>query len=735
MKSDVMRNFLSGSRFSSKLVWMVIVMSLPVLVVASILVIYLNRDIEFANGELIGVECFEGVRAAYQPAAEHRRAAVEYLGNPEASRTRLTTLQTQVEQTLEQLDRAQAKFGKNPNTTERMATLKADWAGIRKAFEASTPAKPEDVVEAHDDFLGALSTMMTKSADQSKLTLDPEYAPYALMSLPQKLITTLTLVGEAELNARGVLGAKRPANEEERATYQRLLGRFDANKTDLTDNWDIVATQNAAVAETLKISYQKVLGGPEEFQKLLAATVYSTDAAARARLTPEKLAAAYDGTTRAGYEYLDADHPALRKLLTERVTRIRTYIYVSIGAILAGFSLVVLLVFSIVRNITKQISSIANVFDRISEGNYNDRVAVTSRDELGQIATGINRTLDNTVKLISSRDERDELQKSVMRLLEEISGVADGDLTKQAEVTADVTGAIADSFNLMIEQLRGLVGNVQDASVKVNASAVEIFTTANSIAEGSQSQADQILTTTERVDEMTVSIQQVSENAAQSAKVAEQALSTAKEGSENVQNTIDGMNRIRDQVQETSKRIKRLGESSQQIGEIVQLIDDIADRTSILALNASIQAAMAGEAGRGFAVVAEEVERLAERSTSATRKIASLVKSIQIETNEAVTAMEESTREVVDGSRLANRAGQSLNRIETVSQRLAELISSISSTSSLQAKASEGISRSMNQISKVTQSSVSGTKGAAIAATDLTELVGELRQSVSSFRL
>jgi twitching motility protein PilJ len=212
-------------------------------------------------------------------------------------------------------------------------------------------------------------------------------------------------------------------------------------------------------------------------------------------------------------------------------------------------------------------------------------------------------------------------------------------------------------------------------------------------------------------------------------------LANARQGADAVNNTIEGMNRIRDQVQETAKRIKRLGESSQQIGEIVQLIDDIADRTSILALNASIQAAMAGEAGRGFAVVAEEVERLAERSTNATKKIAGLVKAIQSETNEAVTAMEEGTREVVEGSKLANQAGQALSEIQNVSGRLAELIQSISQASRQQARVSESVAKSMTQISEVTQQTAAGNKQAAVSVNSLASLADELRSSVSTFRL
>jgi twitching motility protein PilJ len=327
------------------------------------------------------------------------------------------------------------------------------------------------------------------------------------------------------------------------------------------------------------------------------------------------------------------------------------------------------------------------------------------------------------------------LQESITKLLEEVSGVAEGDLTREAEVTADVTGAIADSFNYMIEQLREIISTVQGATLQVTSSANQIQETATNLVEGSDAQAQQIVQTTAALDQMAARIQQVSHNAGSSSEVARQALANARHGTEAVHNTIQGMNRIRDQVQETAKRIKRLGESSQEIGQIIQLIDDIADRTSILALNASIQAAMAGESGRGFAVVAEEVERLAVRSTEATKKIATLVKTIQGETNEAVAAMEKGIHEVVEGSKLANQAGQALGEIEGVSNKLAELIESITQTAKEQARSSEELVKAMGEISQITQETATGTRQTAESVTGLAALADDLRSSLSTFRL
>jgi len=405
------------------------------------------------------------------------------------------------------------------------------------------------------------------------------------------------------------------------------------------------------------------------------------------------------------------------------------------GVVLAATVIVVIVAIIVSGGLTAQIDKISELFAMVGMGDFEARAEVVSRDELGEMAFSLNAMLDNTLTLIQSSEEREQMQDSIMKLLGEIGGVADRDLTVEAEVTADMTGAIADSFNMMIEQLRDVISDVQDTTLQVSASANEVQATTEHLAVGSEEQAAQIVDTSAAIDEMAVSIQQVSENAALSATVGEQAVNNAQQGSSAVQETVDGMNRIREQVQETSKRIKRLGESSQEIGEIVQLISDIADRTSILALNASIQAAMAGDAGRGFAVVAEEVERLAERSTEATKQIDTLIRAIQNETYEAVAAMETMTNEVVEGSDLAHNAGTALEEIETVSTRLGELIQSISLASKQQARGSETIARSMNEIAEVTQQTAAGTKQAAVSINNLSMLADDLRGSVSTFKL
>jgi twitching motility protein PilJ len=326
-------------------------------------------------------------------------------------------------------------------------------------------------------------------------------------------------------------------------------------------------------------------------------------------------------------------------------------------------------------------------------------------------------------------------QEAIMRLLDEMGSLAEGDLTVKTTVTEDITGAIADSVNYAIDELRTLVTTINETSEQVSSSAQETQTTARHLAESAQHQAQRISTATTAINQIASLMDTVSKDSAESADVAERSVKIASRGAEVVRETISGMDSIRDQIQETSKRIKRLGESSQEIGSIVELINDIAEQTNILALNAAIQAASAGEAGRGFAVVADEVQRLAERSASATKRIETLVQTIQSDTNEAVNSMEQTTAEVVAGARLAEDAGSALGDIERVSHDLSALIQNISTAARQQSTAASDISVSMNAIQEITSQTSQGASQTADSIGYLAQLASDLRRSVAHFKL
>ena len=360
-------------------------------------------------------------------------------------------------------------------------------------------------------------------------------------------------------------------------------------------------------------------------------------------------------------------------------------------------------------------------------------LAVTSILLIAVVAVAMVRYTHRRLQEQASQNERN--QTAILQLLDELADLAEGDLTVHASVTENFTGAIADSINFAIDQMRGLVSNIKQVSVQVSKAASETLDTARDLEQAAEAQASEIGGATNEISEMAASIDLVSGHASESAAVANRAVDIASNGSQVVHDTINGMDNIRGQIQETSKRIKRLGESSQEIGDIVSLINDIADQTNILSLNAAIQASMAGDAGRGFAVVADEVQRLAERSSAATKQIAALVKTIQTDTNEAVISMEQTTTEVVSGAKQAQDAGVALEEIESVSTSLASLIKNISEAAKQQASSATHVSKTMTVIKQITDQTVQNTSITSRSIGELTTMSNEMHKSVEGFRL
>ena len=496
-----------------------------------------------------------------------------------------------------------------------------------------------------------------------------------------------------------------------------------------------VAQRQSLLAERIIGSANKVLVGDED--SVLAADMFGRDASLFGRVLTARLE---------GNEAMEiakvTDEEALERL-TE-IAELFQFVTSSVDEILENSPELFQVreaangIFTVSQTLLDKASVLAQGFETRAESRVINTLLGYVLGALALasiILIGLVSMRETRVRLAETAEKNERNQTAILRLLDEIGDLADGDLTAEATVTEDFTGAIADSINFTIDQLRDLVGTINATAVQVSAAAQETQSTAMHLAEASEHQAQEIAGASAAINEMAVSIDQVSANAAESSAVAERSVSIANKGNEVVHNTITGMDSIREQIQDTSKRIKRLGESSQEIGDIVSLINDIADQTNILALNAAIQASMAGDAGRGFAVVADEVQRLAERSSSATKQIEALVKTIQADTNEAVISMEQTTTEVVRGARLAQDAGVSLEEIEKVSKSLAALIQNISNAARQQASSAGHISCTMNCIQEITSQTSAGTTATAQSIGNLAKMASEMRESVSGFTL
>lgn len=404
---------------------------------------------------------------------------------------------------------------------------------------------------------------------------------------------------------------------------------------------------------------------------------------------------------------------------------------VGIAAVLLGL----LISFGLSKGLTRQINHIMDLLSEMGMGNFQARTEVVSKDELGEMATALNAMLDSITMLIQSQEERDAIQDSIMKLMGEISELTEGDLTARAEVTEDVTGAIADSFNTMAEQFGGIVRQVKSTTFSVDETATDVSKLTTELAAKSIDQTKQVNAAIQAINDMAASIRQVSANAARSAEVSETSRTNAREGAEAVEKTNRAMDEIREQINETARSIKRLGESSMEIGNVVEIINNIADRTSILALNASIQAAMAGDAGYGFAVVAEEVQRLAESSSNSTKQIDMLVKSIQSEIKDVSNRMDESISKVVQGSKLADGAHEKLQQIETVSNQLADLIEAITQAATKQVQVSESVVESMVSVGGVSNETSKTSQETADLMKLLNATASKLRAAVEVFKV
>ncbi|HMF90780.1 MAG TPA: HAMP domain-containing methyl-accepting chemotaxis protein [Candidatus Angelobacter sp.] len=392
-------------------------------------------------------------------------------------------------------------------------------------------------------------------------------------------------------------------------------------------------------------------------------------------------------------------------------------------------------VYAIANRVIEPVKNLTTFAERFAQGDYRARAAVETSDDFGFIAENLNRAAEASSRVLFNQETQENLQKSVTEFLTIVSQIARGDLTLRGRVTNDALGNVVDSVNYMLDNFVKVLERVRKGALDVQSSANEILIASEEMSTGAVQQDQEITNTSSAVEQLTVSMKQVSNNAEASAEAARRALDAAEQGNRSVRDTLEGMQRIRSSVQATAKRIKALGDRSLEISEIVNVINDITEQTNLLALNAAIEAARAGEAGRGFAVVADEVRKLAEHSRNATKDIAALIKAIQAETNDAVVVMEEGTKEVEIGAKLADQAGRALDAISSVVRQSAELVQEISLASKQQVRGTEGVANAMQIISNITRQTSQGARQTARTVEQMVHMSEQLNEALSQFRI
>ncbi len=715
-------------------IWQKLVLAgmLAVIPVVMLTVLFLqsrNEQITRTESALAGLEYVTPMRQLLERLSQHRSAASAFLSGDASVGPMLMSVQAQVDQSVGVLSQIEQRRGRGLGTTASWESIRVRWQDLAQRVRSLSA---EESNARHTALLADVLAHLRRVGDKTGLSTDPDLDAFYLSdSILNQIPWTAEYLGQLATQGSGI-AARSAMTADEEAQVRFLVRQVSTSIEFMDRNFASVFRYNEDLRKELDGPVSTAMNSAGYLRNLSQRELLDRP---EIRVQPRAYLENGSATVEKLFKLHEMATVHLRALLERRLARLIEQKWTQLSWALGLMLLAAVLVFAIQKGITEQVRSMSETFRQISRGDYDARAEIYSRDELGTMAETTNVMLANTLSLIQSREERNRIEDSIRKLLDDVSGVAEGDLTKEAEVTAEMTGAIADAINYMLGELRTIIGAVQSTTANVNWSAQKVQHVTEDLAGSSQEQSERVRAASQVLQSMAQSIRDVAARANDAANVADRALSGALAGGEAVRRTVEGMTGIRHHVQETAKRMKRLGESSQEIGEIVQLISDISDRTSILALNASIQAAMAGEAGKGFAVVAEEVERLAERASEATKRITVLIKSVQTETNEAISAMEATTREVVEGSHVAGEAGERLAQIEEVSRQITGMVKEISAVSRQQAAGSDQVAASVSEVSQATQSTAEEALRAASDIRNLATMVTELNHSLSRFRV
>lgn len=720
-----------------KLALVGVAFSAPIGVLLYFLVTGQAKDIDFAVNESRGIEYLAPVKKLLRDVQAHRGLANAFLSGDASLKGRLLDAQQAVSNDLDAVGSVDREYGQEYKSSEALAALGQRWAELRTKVAS---LRPDDSFDLHTKFIKeGIMGLQVHIGNESQLIRDPDIDSHWLMDAVVIKIPELT---EIMAQTRGIgagVAARKALSGDERA---RLTSLMDQGKTLLAGmNRDLgyVFSKNKEFESELTSVYRSAESAMDTFfkiveQRLLKAPIVT--------ITPTEYFDAGTKAIEAGFTFYDADATTLDKLLQARIERLQQNRLISLVAVALTLGVTILLLVMLVRRISVPIRELSAASEKVSTGDLTVEIPVRSRDEVGQLAATFNQTvaqLRGQIRTETERDEerrkRDELQRNITRFLDTAVEISQGDLTRRGEVTSDILGNVVDAINVMVDEIANVMNDVRKAATQVTSSAGEMIVSTGQMAAGAQAQTREAMSVAAAVEEMTLSVRQVADNAEATAMAAQQALEAAQKGNQAVSNSLAGMQRIRGEVQAVSKKIKSLGDRSLEISGIVNTIEDIASQTNLLALNAAIEAAGAGEAGLRFAVVADEVRKLAERSAKATKDIATLIKGVQTETQEAVVAMEDGTNEVESGYQITIEAGDRLKEIEEVSQKSAELAQDISLATQQQVRGAEGVAAAVQSISSVAVQTEQGVLQTRKTVEDLVRLAEELSSNLARFKL
>jgi twitching motility protein PilJ len=749
------RNF----KIRHKLVLLGALLSLPAFILLFFFVREKDKSIAFAHQERAGNYYSRPLRKILETIPQFERGG-------------LADTAARVDEAFAELNAQTERNGENFGTTEKFNELRKSWQELK----TNRPNTAPDVhQELYRRAMQNALEMFSLVGYSSHLVLDQDVAGFymadaMLVRLPEqvKLMSEITQLGDR-------IVMNKAATPDEKLQMNIWLNLLEANAADIRADYEqAVRRGNAEELRAFEATLKKHSATLEIFAGMLRQKILQASVEDFQYISTSHFNTTAGNAMTSGANLWRDIAESNEILLAGRISFSTFEKYAALGAVLLAGLLAGLFAWLTVKKFTRSLDEAVEISDRVSRGEIVTVVAGTRGDEVGklmdamarmtaylqemaetsdQIAGGnlsvevepksaadrfgnsFQNMITRTLRLVQSQEERDRLQNSIMKLLRDVSDVASGDLRAQAEVTPDMTGAIADAFNFMIEELRSIISQVQTTTREVDSSATRVQTATEDLVTRSEMQSAQLAEVSNSIEQMVASVQKIAESVTLSAKVADNALENARRGTSAVQTNISAMNRLRDHAGETAARIRKLGERSEEITSIVKLIDDVARRANILALNATIQASAAGEKGRGFVVVAREVERLAERSMDATRAITALTQAIQGETSEAVAAIEDTLREVSIGERVASEVAGAVAEIETVSNRLSELSHVVLEASQQQAEGSESIHRAIGEIARIAEQTADGMRQSASTVTSLAVSARELRTSLASFKL